>query len=480
MKIGHIEVERTLEQVGEQIAQERNLSATLRTALERLLTLVTLLLNRLELNSRNSRNSSKPPSTDPNRTRKTRRNSANNKPGAQTGHTGNHLELVDDPDQIESLKVDRATLPTDGTFHCIGVERRQVFDIRISRVVTEYQAEIPEDERGRRVVAPFPASVTVKTQDASGVKIHSVYMSNFQLLPYKRIEEHFADQFAIPLSAGSIYNFNQDAYERLGPFEDWVKRQLAKALLLHADETGINIGGRRNWLHAVCNSTLTLLMPHRKRGGEAIAAMGVLPQFTGTLVHDHWKPYYQLLCRHALCNAHHLRELQWTWEQDQQQWAQQTQALLLEINTAVEAAGGVLNTSQADAFRTRYRQLLNEAAIACPPPDESQRKKGQRGRLKRSKSRNLLERLIQFEDDVLRFMVEPDVPFTNNQGERDLRMSKVQQKISGCFRSELGAKIFSRIRSYLSTCMKHGVSSEEALRLLFEGRWPASMGMSPQ
>jgi transposase len=279
MKIGHIEVEQTLEQVRQQIEQERNLSATLRTALELLLTLVTLLLNRLRLNSRNS---SKPPSSDPNRMRKTRRNTTNNKPGAQTGHTGNHLELVDDPDQIELLEVDRATLPTDGTFQRIGVERRQVFDIQISSVVTEYQAEILEDEHGRRVVAPFPEHVTVKAQYASGVKIHSVYMSNFQLLPYKRIEEHFADQFSIPLSTGSIDNFNKEAYEKLAPFEDWVKQQLAKAPLLHADETGINIGGHRKWLHVACSPTLTLLMPHEKRGGEAIAAMGVLPEYTGT------------------------------------------------------------------------------------------------------------------------------------------------------------------------------------------------------
>ena len=475
MKIENLEVEQTLEKVKQQIEEEKNLSPGLRASLELLLSLVTLLLNRLGLNSRNS---SKPPSSDPNRKKK--RNNGNNNPGAQKGHTGNHLELVDDPDHVESLKVDRATLPTDGTFRCIGLERRQVFDIQISRVVTEYQAEILEDERGRRVIAPFPEHVKVKTQYASGVKIHSVYMSNFQLLPYKRIEEHFADQFDIPLSAGSIYNFNKEVYERLAPFEDWVKRELSKALLLHADETGINIGGKRKWLHVLCSATLTLMMPHDKRGGEAMAAMGVLPEYTATLVHDHWKPYYQFSCYHALCNAHHLRELERAWEQDQQQWAKQTQALLLEINKAVDAAGGVLSTMEAEAFRERYRQLLKEAETECPPPDESQRKTGQRGRLKRSKSRNLLERLIQFEEDVLRFMVELDVPFTNNQGERDLRMSKVQQKISGCFRSELGAKIFSRIRSYLSTCQKNGVSSEEALRLLYEDRWPAFMRIVPE
>jgi transposase len=473
MKIENIPVEETIEKVKKQIEEEKNLSPALRTSLELLLSLVTILLGRLGLNSRNS---SKPPSNDPNRKKKPKKGSK--KPGGQKGHTGNHLKLIDDPDHIESLKVDRSTLPSDGNFQSVGYERRQVFDIKISRVVTEYQAEILEDERGRRVVACFPDHVKVKTQYASGVKIHSVYMSNFQLLPYKRIEEHFADQFGIPLSAGSIYNFNKEAFEMLTPFEDWAKKELVNQPLLHVDETGINIGGKRKWLHVVCCDSLTLLMPHDKRGGEAIEAMSVLPDYTGILIHDHWKPYYQLTCSHALCNAHHLRELERAGEQDKQVWAKDMQALLLEINRTADAAGGMLNELEAEAFRKRYQEILKEAETQCPPPDESQRKKGQRGKLKRSKSRNLLERLILYEQDVLRFMEEQDVPFTNNQAERDLRMIKVQQKISGCFRSEYGAKMYARIRSYLSTCQKNAISSEEALRLLFDGRWPSFMELS--
>lgn len=476
MKIENIKVEETIEKVKKQIEEEKSLSPALRSSLEVLLTLIALLLNRLGLNSRNS---SKPPASDPNRKKK-RKNSNGNNPGGQQGHTGNHLELIDDPDHVEEIKVDPATLPADGSFKPVGHERRQLFDIQISAEVTEYRAEILEDEHGRRVIAPFPDYVKVKTQYASGVKIHSVYMSNFQLLPYKRIKEHFADQFGIPLSAGSIYNFNKEVYGMLAPFEDWVKRELSKSLLLHADETGINIGGKRKWLHVACSATLTWLMPHDKRGGEAMEAMGVLPDYRGTLVHDHWKPYYRLSCIHALCNAHHLRELERAWEQEKQAWAKQIQDLLLEINDAVDAAGGELDCAEAEAFRERYRQLLSEAETECPPPDESKRKKGQRGRLKRSKARNLLERLVQYEEDVLRFMVELDVPFTNNQGERDLRMAKVQQKISGCFRSEQGAMMFARIRSYLSTCRKNGVFSAEALRLLYEGRWPEFMGMTPE
>ena len=476
MKVENIQVEETIEKIRKQIDEEKDLSPTLRASLELLLTLITLLLNRLGLNSRNS---SKPPGSNPNRKKKNNGTGAN-KAGGQKGHAGSHLELEEDPDYIKEIKVDVATLPEDGQFQCIGYEQRQVFDIEISRIVTEYRAEIMEDEHGRRVVAPFPDHVKVKTQYGHGVKIHSVYMSTFQLLPYKRIEEHFSDQFNIPLSAGSIYNFNKEVYEMLAPFEGWIKTELSHALLLHADETGINIGGKRRWLHVACSATLTWLMPHTKRGGEAIEAMGVLPNFSGTLMHDHWKPYYQLSCHHALCNAHHLRELERAWEQDKQQWAKAMQDLLLEINTAVDEAGGKLNTSEAEAFRERYRQRLKEAQIECPPPDESQRKKGQRGRLKRSKARNLLERLIQYEQDVLRFMVEREVPFTNNQGERDLRMSKVQQKISGCFRSERGAVMFARIRSYLTTCRKNGVSSAEALRLRYKGQWPEFMGMTPE
>ncbi|HDL86346.1 MAG TPA: IS66 family transposase, partial [Candidatus Acetothermia bacterium] len=191
--------------------------------------------------------------------------------------------------------------------------------------------------------------------------------------------------------------------------------------------------------------------------------------------HDHWKPYYRYGCTHALCNAHHLRELERAWEQDHQQWAQEMQALLIDTAKAVEQAGGRLASEEADRWRRRYRDLLQKAETECPPPDESQRK-GKRGRLKRSKSRNLLERLRDFEQDVLRFMEVASVPFTNNQGENDLRMTKVQQKISGCFRSMEGAKIFCRVRSYLSTCRKQGLTATQALTLLFQGKNPEFMG----
>ena len=172
--------------------------------------------------------------------------------------------------------------------------------------------------------------------------------------------------------------------------------------------------------------------PHPKRGGEAIDAMGVLGSYKGVLCHDHWKPYFQFNCLHALCNAHHLRELERAAHDDEQKWAAQMQDLLRQMNTATHNAGGCLDPKTAKKFVGRYRALLAKADRECPPPTPKERN-GKRGRVARTKSRNLLERLRNFETEVLRFMTDPIVPFTNNQGENDIRMTKVQQKISGCF-----------------------------------------------
>jgi transposase len=444
----------------------------LRSALEVLLLLVSLLLNRITLNSKNS---SKPPSTDPNRKKSSKRGNSGRKPGGQKGHNGTTLEPVDDPDEVTELKIDRRTLPKGTGYRAVGHERRQVIDIDIARFVTEYRAQILEDDQGNRFVATFPAGVQRPVQYGPGLKANAVYMSQYQLIPYDRIRDHFQDQMHIPLSAGSLFNFNKEAFESLASFEQWVKRGLAGSDVMHADETGINIDGKRHWLHCASNASLTWFHPHAKRGTEAMDEMGVLPLYEGVLCHDHWKPYYRYKrITHALCNAHHLRELERAWEQDQQQWAKQMQALLIAIAKAVEDAGGRLPPQEAQRRRQQYRKLLGEADTECPPPEESQRK-GKRGRLKRSKARNLLERLRDFEHDVLRFMEDERVPFTNNQGENDLRMTKVQQKISGCFRSMEGAKIFCRVRSYLSTCRKQGLSATVALSLLFQGKQPDFM-----
>jgi len=468
MTVENINVEKAIQRVNNLVEQEKTLSPALKASLEVLLLLVTILANRLGLNSRNS---SKPPSSDPNRKKKSKEQ-ATHRPGGQHGHIGTTLKPFPDPDLVKVISVDRNTLP-QGDYQSVGFETRQVVDLDISKFITEWRAEILEDQKGKRYVAPFPKDVTRPVQYGIGVKVNAVYMSQYQLIPYNRIEDHFQDQIGIPISAGTIVNFNRDAFERLEFFESWVKEQLASSALIHSDETGINVGGTRRWLHNVSNDSFTCFYPHPKRGSEAIDEMGILSAYKGIICHDHWKPYFKYGGSHALCNAHHLRELERAVEQDKQKWAEQMISLLKEINKATNEAGGHLETAQSQHYRKRYRDLLREAELECPPPDETGKKK--RGKTARSKARNLLERLRDFENETLRFMVDQNVPFSNNQAESDLRMTKVQQKISGCFRSMDGAKIFCRIRSYLSTCRKQGVTASDALRLLFQGKCPAFM-----
>jgi transposase len=466
MKIENIDIEATIEKARRLVNEDKNLSAATQSMFEIMILIITLLANRLNLNSTNS---SKPPSSDPNREKK-RKSKTSKKPGGQKGHVGTTLKKVDDPDKIKEIKVDRKKLPA-GRYRQVGFESRQVFDIDISRVVTEYRAQILEDANGKQFVASFPEGVKKAVQYGTGLKAHSVYMSQFQLIPYNRIQDYFADQLHIPVSEGSIFNFNMEAFRLLADFEGLVKNKLATSDLAHADETGINLSGKRHWLHCVSNNDWTLYHPHEKRGFDAMSDMGILPEFKGTLCHDHWKPYYKIDCTHALCNAHHLRELTRAFEQDDQKWAQDLGNLLVTINSKVIDAGGALDATNARKYRLKYRKIIKKGAIECPEPVRP-KKKGKRGRIKKTKSRNLLERLRDYENDTLRFMEHDLVPFSNNLGENDIRMTKVQQKISGCFRSMDGAKSFCLVRSYLSTCRKQGIKSSRALELLFNGKLP--------
>jgi len=471
LKVQGIDVDTAVNAVKEQLRSDNTLSSAMRASIELLLVLISVLLNTLTLNSKNS---SKPPSSDPNRKKNKKKGKSGRKPGGQNGHNGSTLEKVEDPDEIVELKIATDTLPKFRAFHEVGVETRQVIDIEINQVVTEYRAQILEDELGNRFVAEFPSGVTRPVQYGNNVKANAVYMSYYQMVPYERITDHFKDQLGLSLSAGTLFNFNKQAYELLESFDGWAKKQLIEAEVMHADETGINISSKNHWLHCASTSLVTLFFPHEKRGKEAMDAMGVLPSFNGILCHDHWKPYFQYQCKHALCNAHHLRELERAHEQDEQKWALLIKQFLLEANSAVLDAGGKLDDFSSKEWRKGYREILDKGDLECPPPKE-ERTEGKRGRVKRSKSRNLLERLRKFEDETLRFMDSLSTPFTNNQGENDIRMTKVQQKISGCFRSLEGAQIFCRVRSFITTAKKHGVSPTTALRMLFQGKTPDFM-----
>jgi transposase len=286
LTVDKIDVEATIKKVQQLLAEEAHLSSALRAALEVLLVLVQLLANRLSLNSRNS---SKPPSTD--RFKNSDNNDDNpkqgkkNKPGGQPGRIGTTLQKVDDPDEIKILELDRATLPP-GDYKVIGFDSRQVFDIDIRRLVTEYRAQILEDQFGNRFTAPFPAAVTKAVPYGNGVKAHAVYLSQYQLIPYQRVQEQFQDQLSVPISVGSVYAFNQQAYALLEQFELKLIANMLLSPVLHADETGINIDGKNHWLHCLSNTQWTLYYAHAKRGGEAMTAKHVLPRFTGILCHQ--------------------------------------------------------------------------------------------------------------------------------------------------------------------------------------------------
>ena len=259
MKIDSIDVDSAINHVKQLLETERDLSPALKSALEMILLLVTVLLNRVTLNSKNS---SKPPASDPNRKKGNRKKS--DKPsGGQKSHVGTTLQKTDDPDdpdEIEIITIDRHTLPK-GEYTEDGFETRQIFDIDISRVVTEYQAQRLINEKGQCFIGPFPDEVTKAVQYGKGIKAHIVYLSQYQLLPYNRIQEYLADQLQLPVSEGSIYNFNKQAYEQLAEFETICKVNLVASPCIHADETGININGKRHWLHGTSNDQWTHFFP---------------------------------------------------------------------------------------------------------------------------------------------------------------------------------------------------------------------------
>jgi len=375
MKVENIDIEATIAKVQALVREDKELSAATKSMFEILILIITLLANRLNLNSTNS---SKPPSSDPHR--KKRPKKTGKKAGGQKGHAGITLKQVDEPDIVEIIDIDRRKLPA-GKYRQVGFERRQVFDIDISRIVTEYRAEILEDENGKRFVASFPETVTKAVQYGTGAKAQAVYMSQFQLIPYDRIRDYFADQLHLPVSAGSIFNFNQEAFERLAEFENRVKAELASADVAHADETGINIGGKGLWLHCMSNDDWTFYGAHEKRGAIAMNDMGILPLFKGTLCHDHWKPYYTYDCTHALCNAHHLRELKAVHEIDGEEWAGWMVVLLCWMRKVTQShiiEGTKPEFESENMLMRLYDQILEQGQLyhqILPPLKSKTRRK---------------------------------------------------------------------------------------------------------
>lgn len=426
--------------------------------------------------NQNSRNSSKPPASDGFKRTKSQRKKSGKKSGGQKGHPGHTLKMVDSPDQVQVHTVDccRECGVSLANQTVESYERRQVFDIPpMKLLVTEHRAEMKTCQVcGTCNKASFPDKVNQPVQYGPEVQALAVYLNQYQLLPYDRIRELFADLFGQPISEGTLLATNQAYNEALGSTEQEIKQGLLNAPVIHCDETGTRVDGKLQWLHTISDEHRTYYSIQPKRGSAAMDEMGILPVYQGTAKHDFWKPYFKYPCDHSLCNAHHLRELTGVIETEQQTWAQQMKDLLLTIKGAVaeqkEKAKTHLEPEQLLDFESRYSRIIALGYEENPLVMEGE-PKAKRGKPKKAKARNLLERLDQHRQETLNFMYDFCIPFDNNQAERDIRMTKVQQKISGGFRTWQGAQTFCRIRGYISTAKKNSIPVLGAIRDALRG-----------
>ena len=450
----------------------QNENSELRTTVESLSARVAELEKLL---GRNSKNSSMPPSAEgfakapvaPNRAARRRR------PGKQTGDPGHRLESVSHPDHVIVHTPDRCGMCSRDVSRSevVKSEIRQVFDLpEVRPVVTEHRAETRRCACGTVTTAVFPPEAIGPTCYGPGVRALLTYLVVAQHLPIERATEVFKECCGITVSSGFATSLIGEAARELDGFVTATRSTLRQGAVLHMDETGARVAGRLGWVHSASTSSLTAYLFHRRRGRVAIDEFNVLAGFQGIAVHDGWTPYRKYdKVTHQLCNAHHLRELRAVAE-DGQPWADELAALLVATHDRVKDAKLTgrtsLPTRTLNSLTRHYDGLVLAGVRANPPPKRT----GQPGRPSRTKAANLAHRLHHYRDDVLRFATDFTSPFDNNQAERDLRMVKLQQKISGCYRTEVGATNYLTIRSYISTARKQGVNTLNALRCLFEGQ----------
>lgn len=424
----------------------------------------------------NSTNSSKPSSTDVFIKPKSQRKKGERPVGGQPGHTGHTLEPVENPDKKVPHKV--KTCEGCGAsleyVPVIDLELRQVFDIPPQKVVvTEHQAEHKQcPQCGCHNRGKFPCGVDYPVQYGQELKALLVYISVFQLIPYERLCEFFSDVFGLSFSKATIAKALKNCNDNLAGYDEIVKQALSRAPVLHVDETGFRVTGDRRWLHVASTALLTWYGHHKIRGKRGTDALQILPDFKGTMVHDFWPAYFLYDCLHALCNAHLLRELTGITENFGQIWSEQMKELTLEIKKEVDSAKlrlCLLSIKQIADFEARYSRII-ELGKQENPVTEYVRPVGKRGRKKQSKAKNLLNRFESYPTQILAFMYDFSIPFDNNLVERDIRMMKVQQKISGTFRSEEGADWFCRIRGYISTVRKNDRPVLASIKDAFEGK----------
>ena len=465
-KINKIQIDSELSLLMSKFEQQKNSFPTEAIFLfESLFTLFRVLIAAIGVKA-TSRNSSLPPSQDPFRSKD--KSKSKNKVGGQNGHKGKSLKQVENPDKIVFHAVENCSACSSRLINskCHHVSKHQVFDIQINVVVTEHQAEHKLCSCGHMESAKLPSGVSAPCQFGPSVKSMAVDLTNVQFIPLKRASDFFSNKLGLNVSQRSIENFNQEAYEALEDWEKTAKEDLINSEVLNGDETGININKENAWIHSLSNEHTVLMMPHKSRGSEAMDDMGILPNYNSILCHDFWSAYSGFDVIHACCHAHLQRELTKAAEGFGQKWALKFKKLFLRINKMRDGQEGVLSWTQIQRIEDTYSRLLQEADIECPENLDREKK---RGRIGQSYPRQLLNRLHSRRDWVLLFIYDPRVPFTNNQAERDIRMAKVQQKISGCFRTFEGAQRFCRIRSFILSMQKQGKNPQEELERIFRG-----------
>ncbi|MGK5095112.1 IS66 family transposase [Deltaproteobacteria bacterium TL4] len=429
--------------------------------------------------AKNSSNSSKPPSSDGlKKAQKTKslRKKGEKKNGGQEGHEGNTLQMSESPQETEKLEVNQcekcgsSLKDKEALFH----ERRQVFDIPpIEMVVKEYQAEIkicPCCDHTNKAI--FPEGVNQPVQYGPRLRSFASYFNQYHFIALDRTCQVMEDLFGQKIAQGTLLKANEDLAVELLPFREETLKQLIASNVVNFDESGLRVINKLHWLHVARTETLTLYHVDPKRGQEAMDSMGILPEFEGTAVHDHWKSYFNYeQASHSLCNAHHLRELEFIVNQYSQDWATEMGDLLCEINQQVEdhklQGLNALENEQRERFSQQYDQILQKGFQANPELPLAKDSPKKRGKKKQTPPKNLLDRLSSFKKETLAFMNDFELPFSNNAGERDIRMIKVKQKVSGCFRTLEGAETFCIIRSYISTVRKNGISVIDVLQNAF-------------
>jgi len=437
---------------------------------------ITQLEGRL---AKNSKNSSKPPSSDglSKPAPKSLRKPGLNPNGGQKGHDGNTLRQSTQVDEI--VVHQGATCCRTCQREMVDyevVETRQVFELPALRIHTiAHQQMRSTCICGAVHLGVWPEGVTAPAQYGVSVKAMAVHLNQHHLVPLARTAQLMQDLYGVSLSQASIQSFAQEAALALCSTVAAIGQAVQGSSVVHADETGIRIKGKLHWLHCAVTDTLTWLAPHAKRGKLAFEALGLLQGIKGVLVHDGLASYKGLDCTHSLCNAHHIRELVYIHEQENEKiwdpWAQEMIDLLLQALKEVDLAQGPLDASRQAWFEARWSELLERGESYNPQTLRTGTSQdvgmGSRGRIKQSKAANLLRRLREYRQDVWRFISDEGVPFTNNLAEQALRMAKVKQKISGCFRTEHGADTFFTIRSYLATMTKQKNNLFECLVSVF-------------